>query len=351
MGLHARFGFTQEDIGEMLDFADRWQDDAVVGGAIFPVIADLGGQHLPDGDMVLPDLDPGMLARFQAGLMGYLQRYPDGPMKLSAPQDADLIEVIRAQFIAHAGSLDRAAELVRAGQLPLGALAAAASRPYASMLVEQACGPIYAVSADHEALAREVEAAAAAINAEVVAEASILAVLTLLPERAPALLPAFTAVRLPRPALTDIEAAWGELTGAPGFSYSVSYDPEHDVLVSRSVSLAEHQQFYRRITDIDKVARTLVVTDLGRTASPPDAHEPWLAAIDLTAERELPLWSDDIAIRSIAAEKGISAFGTWALLTALIEGSLIPDTRPADALALAEAGVIQLPLTNRESSA
>jgi tetratricopeptide (TPR) repeat protein len=351
MRLHARFGFSQDDIGDMLDFVDRWHDDPGVGGFIFPVILDLGGQHLPDGRMVLPDLDPAMLARFRAELLSYAQRYPDGPVKMTGLQDADLTQVIRAQLIPHAGSLDPAAELVRAGKLPLGALAAAASQPYASMLIEQPCGPLYAVSADHDVFARELAAATAAINGEVVVEASSLAVITLLPERAPTLLSAFTAVRLPRPALADVEVAWSQLIRAPGSSYAVSYDSEHDVLVSRVLSLTEHQQLYRRISDIDKIARTLVLTDLAETASPHDAHQAWLAAVDLAAERELPLWSDDIAIRSIAAGKGIAAFGTWAMLTALIEADLIPDTRATDALALTSEGVRQLPADSQEGYA
>jgi tetratricopeptide (TPR) repeat protein len=351
MRLHARCGFTQDDVSDMLDFVDRWHDDPEVGGFIFPVILDLGGQHLPDGRMVLPDLDPAMLARFQAELQTYAQQYPDGPVQMTGLQGADLTQVIRAQLIPRAGSLDRAAELVRAGKLPLGALAAAASQPYASMLIEQSCGPLYAVSADHDVLARELAAATAAINGEVVAEASTLAVITLLPERAPTLLSAFTAVRLPRPALADIEVAWSELTRAPGSSYAVSYDPEHDVLVSQVISLTEHQQLYRRITEVDKIARTLVLTDLAETASQPDGHQAWLAAVDLAAKQKLPLWSDDVAIRSIAAGKGIATFGTWAMLAALIEADLIPDTRTADALALASEGVIKLPTDNREGSA
>jgi tetratricopeptide (TPR) repeat protein len=351
MRLHARFGFTQDDIGEALDFVDRWHDDPEVAGFIFSVIVDLGSQHLPDGRAVLPDLDPAMLARFQAELLSYAQRYPDGPVKMTELHGADLTLVIRAQLIPHAGSLDRAAELVRSGKLPLGALAAAANRSYATMLIEHSCGPLYAVSADHEVFAREQAAAKAAINGEVVAEASTLAMITLLPERAPVLLSAFTAVRLPRPALADIEVAWSDLTRAPGSSYSVSYDPEHDMLVSWVVSLTEHQQMYRRITEIDKVARTLVLTDLAQAASSPDAHQAWLAAVDLAAERQLPLWSDDVAIRSIAAGKGVATFGTWALLIALVEAGLVPDTRTADALALANQGVTKLPKANRKASA
>jgi len=155
--------------------------------------------------------------------------------------------------------------------------------------------------------------AKAKINGEVVAEASTLAVITLLPERAPMLLSAFTAVRLPWPVLADIEVAWSDLTRAPGWSHSVKYDAERDALVIRPISLPQHQYLYRRIIEIDKVARNLVIIDLAETGSSSDAHQAWLAAIDLAAEQQLPLWSDDVAIRSTAARKGVAVFGTWAL--------------------------------------
>src|SRR5262249_46912016 len=54
MKLHARFGFTEHDIGVALDFVDRWPDDPEVGGLVFPVILDLSGQQLPDSRPVLP---------------------------------------------------------------------------------------------------------------------------------------------------------------------------------------------------------------------------------------------------------------------------------------------------------
>ncbi len=349
MRLHARFGFTQDDISAALDYADRWHDDPEVGGLIFTVIGGLGGQHLPDGRAVLPDLDPATLARFQAEIQSYAQRYPDGPVKMLDLKEVDLTQVIRAQLVPHAGSLDRAADLVRAGKLPLGALAAAAARSYATTLIEQSSGPLYAVSAAPEISAGELAAAKGAINGEVVAEASTLAVVTLLRERAPVLVSVFTAVRLPRPALADIEVAWGDLTRAPGSSSSISYDPGRDALVRRAISLPEHQRLYRRITGIDQLARTLVVTDLTEPPSSPDPHQPWLSAVDLAAQRRLPLWSDDIAVRSIAASRGIAAFGTWALLNALIETGLIADTTREDALALASEGVINLPTIGEES--
>ena len=93
---------------------------------------------------------------------------------------------------------------------------------------------------------------------------------------------------------------------------------------------------------LDGAARQLVITDLPAQLGPFDPLRAWRAAVDLAAERQLPLWSDDIAVRSTAARIGIPAFGTYALLAALTDAELIPDTRKDDTLILAQAGVIVL---------
>ncbi len=342
MGLHARFGFTQQDVAAALDLVDRWPDTPEVGAVVFTGFIDLAGHHLPDGQPVLPDLDAGLRERFEAELGSYAQRYPDGPIQMTNVEDVDFTSVIRAQFAPHVRPLHDAATAVRAGRLPLGALAAAAGRPYAAMLAEQACGPLRAVTPDQRSLDMERDTAAQAINGEVVIEASTLAVITLIPKRATALLSAFATVRLPRPALMDIDSARRDLTRAPGSTYSLSYDPERDILITHVASLPQHQQLSRRITELDRLARTLAITDPAPTAEPADAHLPWMAAVDLAAERDVPLWSDDIAIRALAASKGVPAFGTWALLTTLATASLIPDTTTEDALTLSSAGVAEI---------
>lgn len=110
------------------------------------------------------------------------------------------------------------------------------------MLIEQSCGIQYAVNPDSDAMKREIEIAKHAVSGEVVIEASTLSVVTLLPRRWPALRSAFSAVRLPRPALADIDNARSDLAHAPGFSYSISYDPAAGALVRSEISLAEHQR-------------------------------------------------------------------------------------------------------------
>jgi predicted nucleic acid-binding protein len=302
---------------------------------------DLGGQQLPDGNPVLPELSPERLARFQAELAAFAQRYPDGPITIDLT-DVDLTEVIRAQLVPNAGQLNDAADLVRAGKLPLGALAAASSRSYTTMLIEQSCGIQYAVNPAGDAFKREIEIAKQALNGEVVVEPSTLALVTLLPQRWPTLRSAFSSVRLPRLALTDIDNARSDLARAPGFSYSIGYDPTTDALVRTETSLAEHQRLHQRILKVEEAARQLVVTD-SRQPSTPDLHQAWSSAISLAKEQGLPLWSDDIALRSIAADQGIPAFGTYALLATLTEAGLIADTLEKDTQALVDAQIIKLP--------
>ena len=347
MALHARFGFTEADVVTALDLIDRWPDHQDVGGKILMTFLELGGQRRADGQPVLPDLSAETLGRFQAELKNYALRNPGGPLTMIDLQGVDLVQVIRAQLVPHAGELNHAAGLVREGKLPIGALAVAASRPYAAMLIEQSCGVQYAVTAGSKAFRHEIEAAKQAIDGEVVTEASALAVVTLLPSRWPALRSAFSTIRLPRPALVDIDQAWKDLARSPGSFYSVSYDLQTDTLVLQEISLAEHQHLFGRIAIVDEIARQLTITDIPSTAEEPDPHQAWSAAITLAAARQLPLWSDDIAVRSVAASQGVPAFGTYALLTALTETSLIPDTRAEDTLTLTQAHIVQLSESGR----
>jgi tetratricopeptide (TPR) repeat protein len=347
MALHSRFGFTGEDVATALDFIDRWPDSPDVGGRILTAFLELGGQQRPDGKPVLPDLSPETLGRFQAELKSYALRNPGSALTMIDLGDVDLVQVIRAQLVPHAGDLNRAADLVREGRLPLGALAVAASRPYAAMLIELAVGMQYAVTADSTAFQQEAATARRAVNGEVVTEASALAVATVLPGRWPALRAAFSTVRLPRPALVDIDQARKDLARIPGSTYSVGYDPQTDTLVLREVSLAEHQHLHGRGAALDEAARQLTITDLPAETGAPNPHQAWSSAITLAAQRRLPLWSDDVAVRSVAASRGVSAFGTYALLAALTEAGLIPDTKAEDTLALAKAHVVCLPDTRQ----
>jgi tetratricopeptide (TPR) repeat protein len=102
MRLHARFGFAPADISAALDYCDRWHDDPEVGELVFTILMDLGGQHLPDGQPILPDLGPETTDRFQSMLLSYAQHNPSSALQMVDLQEIDLTAMIRADLVPHA---------------------------------------------------------------------------------------------------------------------------------------------------------------------------------------------------------------------------------------------------------
>jgi DNA-binding transcriptional ArsR family regulator len=92
----------------------------------------------------------------------------------------------------------------------------------------------------------------------------------------------------------------------------------------------------------------LVVVDWPRfsaIAALNDAFLPWLSALDMAKARELPLWCDDVGLRTLAAGEGVSTFGTTDLIAALVETSAIGQSTATEAIrSLREAYAVDLPL-------
>jgi tetratricopeptide (TPR) repeat protein/predicted nucleic acid-binding protein len=342
MDLHLRFGFTESDVDSALDYANQWPSAAA---AVFTTLLEGAGHERPDGHPVLPDISADLLARLQRDLAEFVAQANGGPLGVKQLKADEIPSRLRALLASGSGRLDQIAGLVRAGQLPLGALAAAAGRPYAGTFIERTCGTLYACTTDGTAFEQEVSAARAAINRSVVVETSALHLTTLIPDRADKLRAAFTQVLLARPALADINAARKDLARAPGTSYSVSYDSATDSLVLSQTDPVDHQRQRRQAIELDQVARSVSVADLPEDQDSDPTHAAWLTSIDLAAHRDLPLWSDDLALRRVAASRSIPVFGTVALLTALVEEELIADTLRQDVISLVRAGIVELLLT------
>jgi hypothetical protein len=120
-----------------------------------------------------------------------------------------------------------------------------------------------------------------------------------------------------------------------GTSFAVHYDEQHAVLVRDEVPVQEHHAPRQGIDDVENAARALAVE---ATPAPPDeygASDPaWYAPVELAVARECALWCDDAAVRAAAAACGVSVFSSEALLAALIQAGLIPDTLDGDCRAL-----------------
>lgn len=76
-----------------------------------------------------------------------------------------------------------------------------------------------------------------------------------------------------------------------------------------------------------------------------DVFLPWLSPLDMAKSRGLPLWCDDVGLRTLATNDNIPTFGTPALLAVLIEeGEFNLSQAQALLRGLREAYAVDLPL-------
>lgn len=347
--LHGRFGFTVDDVSTALDFLAQWPDDPVLATTFMGVILDANGALRDDGQPVLPELDPVTLHRFHTALCDYTAKYPDGPLQKGSADPETLAAMLREGATERAAGLNIVTAQIRAGYLPLAALAVASGWTYTRVLAECACGFIPAVTTDPATFEAEVKAARSALGTPAVIELSALAVATAIPGRWPSLVAAFAELKITRAAAADLEDGRYDLTRTPGTVLSVSYDPARDVLMAHQATAAEQHRLARRAQLIADAAKDATVTPNPHPVHFPVSMDPaWISSLELAAQAQAPLWSDDTVIRAIAAQAGIPAFGTIALLHALIEEGTLPDTLRHDAQALAAARVVDLVLTPEE---
>jgi hypothetical protein len=353
MSLHMHNGFSCEDVNTALELMDRWRDDASFVGQVLTAFLAAAGRRGPSGALILPDLDPQTSQRFQAALLTYTAQHPDGPLQPTSSDPHDLAEMLRAHLAPQAERIEAIERQVRAGRMSVGVLAALLDRSYARALIQRACGIILAVSPDPGPFVIELDAAQAALDGPVIIQSSAIAVATtLLPDRWPQLRGSFTEVRLPRDAWMDFRAAREELLRDPDSTFSISYDPRNQVLVRHQFTEEEHGYLTQRFIAIDTAMRDLslaAVSELGALADyTPGDTDVALSPLALAAETGTTLWCDDIVLRGIAREHGIPAFGTLALLHALIDADRTPDTLREDVIRLARGYVTDIMLAPDE---
>jgi hypothetical protein len=280
-----------------------------------------------------------------------------------------LLDEFAAQLRAQAEALDDIRIQVLGGA-PLGLLSAVIGRPYARAVIGRVVGYIPAVTTDEAAFEREVEAATAAIGGTVVVEASTLHIVASLGRTE--LTGHFGSVVLSERSRDDITScllasrADRASSGQMGFDLAAGRmtltdgpDPATETLIAlaerldrqasgcviRPVPVSAGEEAYSG-DDVDDDADEHEL-EPGRTHE--EALGPWLDAVELAAAQEVPLWSDDIGLRTLATSKSVPAFSTAGLLEALLEADRldaadIPGLR-AD---LIRCGVADLDVTDDE---
>lgn len=280
-----------------------------------------------------------------------------GIQVISGSRDAQVeaIEKLLRERAERNDALSEIVEQARGGLMPFGLVAAVAGRSLMEVLVSRALGVLPAASADEDDYGSEFDAAQGAIGRRVVIDSTAL--LTVSNERLRELTAEFSSVitsdetaRDTVTALTDIRIA----SSSPG---TLAWDNAAGGIRLSEVPPQEYLRQLQRVGRVSALLNKLVVDTVRRPGESlrieADAvSEAWASTIELAREQGLPLWSDDLAVRSLARSLGLDAFGTPALCDAVRQrggikvedADLVVREAAAEVLVLAADRLVDLPL-------
>lgn len=310
-------GPSEEAVEAVLDVADQFPNSEEVNAAAFGAVMQLSAG--------LEELQAPVVVRMQRLTEAFFDRWPDSDMvkRIDASDPTNVIEYLRESFREPAHAWEDLREDVVTCQLPYGLLAAARRRSLGEALIIRAAGciPLGAVSLDESDV--HVQTAFAALDGEAVADTTSLYVGGVLAPVSRRLLATFTRILVPRPVLDDaIEARDGFRLKATG---TLGWDAAADRPVM--VELDE-EEVERRLREAEKLLE-MVHSSRVRELTTEDEADPVaqvvLAPLQLAKKHDVPLWTDDFAVRAVASSEGVASFGTVHLMAALRLAGLLSD--------------------------
>lgn len=272
-------------------------------------------------------------------LAAFPERFPESRMIQAFPIDTSP-EGIEAFFAEHiipaAEQRQEVFQKVRDGQMPLASFATAVGR--ALVLTTTQLTPGLPIGFRDPALDQlELESARGAIGRGAVWDPVSLAVVASLPPEIGAKIrPFFPGSAIPQATMDDLHRAV-ENPEARGADATLGYDPtagqrfyhdyspeeieEERTLVNRAMDIAQALDVRPNI-DASKPAE---LDDLMRDEDANETLLTWPATFALAQREGLPIYSDDRFVRLQARRVGLQAFGTTALLDALVERKLLTE--------------------------
>ena len=340
--LHARNEPSPETLSQILAVTDRFPGDIGVRRAAVNAFFVMGDEK--------GEVSPEELPRWHELIQDRAEG--DDPtdtfITINVGDDVDaMVEAFRAILEPQAQRVAEWRRKVRHEGFPYGTLATAAGRSYTKTLVHRAAGYLPIASPDPAVVAVEREAAAAALDGNVIADNSVLTTAAYIKERWPHLLGAFATVevttmsRRDAALAADLTMRSNETLGWDVTSGSMTlHTTDDDVL-----DLLEAQ-----LTWVNEQMATLTVraSAPGAPGQPTPEHEglaPWLAAFEAARDAGVALWADDVGLRTLARYEGVATFGTDSLLHALVAaGRLSADEIAGDERTLRDEYCTEFPL-------
>jgi hypothetical protein len=305
----------------MLDLADEFADEPKFSGALLTAVVartrDAGDEPASPADQ-RPEISEDLRAKAFAALNDHVARHgEDSPVKLiQGATPEELVKKMTDLMRRDDAPLIELVDMIRQVRVPIGTLATSIGRPYSSVLAQRGLGYFIASTAlDRDDLADEV-AAKAARNGDVVVDASTLLIASELGEfeRFRGI---FRSLLVPSDSSDDLVRGRVDVDGRSASSGWVTYDSSTDSIAASELNVDEQLATLRRFTSMEQAAAHIQnvpnVSLEGLNGVTTPGAEPWLSPIALAKTRGVPLWSDDVALRTLARALGVEAFGTTTL--------------------------------------
>jgi hypothetical protein len=340
-----RRGFWRPEAVDLgLAIAEQWPDqEQLVSHVITTLLFETAGDD-EEARLTLTEAHGGRLASVQAR---YHADYPDGALQMVQFDVAQFVEDVSARLQSVARLSADLEAMVRQHRLPVGVLATASRRPYALAVLTRAAG-VTPAGTPYE-IDYDVELAAAARAMEggsAVCEASALYLGVLLDEHWPAIRGAFHRLLLPLVSYDDILRTVDDLV-VPAAG-TLQYDAAAGKLVVHTPTPEVTSMLRERAAALEAKARGLDREPVGDLTVVPGQDRArdgaWLAPLQLAADTGTPLFSDDVALRQLARSVGVDAFGTLALLHAMIDRGDLDDVSEAVMRLLVSEFVVDVPV-------
>lgn len=323
IALHAEHEPSPAMLSGALALCERYPDDPDVralGVNAFLLVATEEG-----------DVSSEELSRWHA-LIEERARNPspnDTFLPINVPDDAEgLYETLRPLLEPQARQAEEFRSKVRKGW-PYGLLAVAAGRPYTTALTQRAAGFLPIASTDSRILDAEGDAAFAALDGPVIADLSVLVTAWYIHELWPQLLGLFTRVEVTSDSKRDAAVAAASMQPRP--SGTLAWDIDAGRPVMQEMNADQLNRLEEHLTWINETISYLSVRSEPATPElPPDTTGQlgaWMTTFQAAKVGGVPLWADDVGLRTLARNEGIRSFGTDALLRALKSMGRLSDSR------------------------
>ena len=304
---------TERDAQRVLEVAALYAtSEEVAGSALIAALEASSGNQGASEEF---------LSQLNDQVEDYIARHPQSARlkAYSGESPEEVLAAIGADLREETGHRAQLESAVRYGRLPYCVLCRAFGESYSELLLSLRARSIAAIPVGLERQERERQTASAAIGGRIVIDTSAVATCILSEIDILRLAGEFHSVLVGDELIADARLA---VASANRHMVTREYfDPFNDQV---PIEIVDEQ---RRSVAQDRAQRLLdFLTSCQNISSGPmgpltGVQREWLrpgdTAVRVARDRQLPMWSDDLALRTLAEDEGVESFSTWALYEAL----------------------------------